>query len=144
MKKLVSGICLMLLGLGLLTVAFTGCAKLQPGADPLVVRTEQLETTAYSTFDTFLKLDDVAMANTTVAPTWTTSAHPFAVYLRKPITVGTNTLPFGIASVLSLDTIKVSYQSGTTSSNALLSAITVLETTVQQASQYTSLISTPK
>jgi hypothetical protein len=125
-----------------LVMLLSACVKLKPGADPLVVRTEQLETTAYSTFDTFLKLDDVAMANSTVEPTWSESAHPFATYLRKPITVGTNTVPFGIASVLSLDTIKLSYQSGESSSNALLSAITVLETTVSQASQYTSLIST--
>lgn len=121
-----------------------GCSTLKLGSDPLVVRTEQAETTAYNTFDTFLKLDDIAMANATVAPTWTTSAHPFAVYLRKPILNGTNMVPFGIATVLSLDQIKLAYQAGTTSSNALVTAITVLTTTVQQASQYTSLISTNK
>jgi hypothetical protein len=133
-----------LLALTITATIFSGCAKLQPGADPIVVRAEQLETTAYSTFDTFLKLDDIAMANTTIAPTWTNSAHPFATYLRKPVQNGTNTVPFGIATVLSLDQVKLAYQAGTTSSNALVTAITVLTTTISQVSQYTSLISTNK
>jgi hypothetical protein len=120
------------------------CSTVQKGSDPLVVRTEQLETTAYDTFDTFLKVDDIAMANNTVAPTWTTSAHPFAVYLRQPIQSGTNKVPFGIATILSLDQIKLAYKVGTATSNNLVTAINTLTATISQVSQYTSLISTNK
>lgn len=130
--------------LALASAAIVGCAKLLPGSNPLVVRTEQLETQAYGTFDLFLKFDDQAMANPTLSNSWATSAHPFATYLRKPVVNGTNTVPFGIATILSLDQIKLSYESGVATSNSLLTAIDVLETTVAQADEYTNQFSLPK
>lgn len=54
---------------------------------------------------------------------------------------GTNGMvPFGIATVLSLDNIKLAYKAGTASSNTLTQAIGVLTATVAQANQYKSLI----
>lgn len=127
-----------------LALGLYGCAGVSAGSDPLVVRTEQLETMAYSTFDTFLKIDDTAMKDASVSNAWASSAHPFAQYLRKPIVNGTNTVPFGIATVLSVDQIKLAYEAGTTTSNALTTALNALTATVAQASQYTSLVNTNK
>jgi len=118
-----------------------GC-QVSPGSDPLVVRVEQAETGAYSTFDTFLKVDDIAMQNAAVSNSWAGGPHAFAQYLRKPILNGTNTVPFGIATILSLDQIKSAYEAGTSTSNALVTALDTLSTTVAQASQYTSLVAT--
>ncbi len=114
------------------------CAKLQPGADPLVVRTEQMEAEAYNSFDTFLRLDDIANINPVVSNAWQ-PAHVFAQYLRKPIQSGTNTVPFGIATVLSLDNVKLAYVAGTSSSNSLVTAIGVVQAIVSQVGQYQSL-----
>ena len=127
-----------------LSLVLFGCSSVSTGSDPLVVRAEQAEQTAYNTFDEFLKIDDLAMANPAVSNTWATSAHPFAAFLRKPVVNGTNTVPFGIATVLSLDKIKLAYKAGTATSNALVTALDVLQTTVAQAGQYTSLVNTNK
>jgi hypothetical protein len=121
-----------------------GCAGTAAGSDPLVVRTEQAETAAYNTFDTFLKLDDLAMKTPAVSNAWSVAAHPFARYLRQPILNGTNTVPFGIATILSVDQIKLTYEAGTSTSNALVTALDTLAATVAQASQYTSLMSMNK
>jgi hypothetical protein len=135
---------------GVIVLAFglcwlvTSCASVPPGSDPLVVRTEAAETVAFATFDTFLKLDDLAMAAPAVSNAWAGAAHPFAGYLRKPIVSGTNTVPFGIATILSVDQIKLAYQAGTSTSNALVTALDALSATVAQASQYTSLMTTNK
>lgn len=126
-----------LISLSLITLI--GCAKLQPGVDPLVVRAEQTESMAYNTFDAFLKLDDIANANPEVSKSWQ-SAHVFAQYLRKPIQSGTNTVPFGIATILSLNNVKLSYIAGTSSSNSLITAIGVVGTVVSQVTQYRALI----
>src|SRR6185312_16847534 len=45
-------------GLLVLDGCLTGCAPLQPGADPIVVRTEQTETVAKGTFDDLLGIDN--------------------------------------------------------------------------------------
>ena len=130
---------LVILGVGLLTIGIIGCAKLLPGVDPLVIRAEQTESMAYNTFDEFLKLDDLANTNPTVSKTWQ-PAHVFAQYLRKPVQSGTNTVPFGIATVLSLDNIKLAYVAGKASSNSVVTAIGVVTTVISQVSEYQSLI----
>lgn len=120
------------------TLGVVACAKLLPGANPLVVRAEQTESEAYNTFDEFLKLDDIANANSEVTKTWQ-PAHVFAQYLRKPVQSGTNTVPFGVATVLSLDSVKLAYVAGTSSSNSLVTAIGVVEAVIGQVGQYTTL-----
>lgn len=50
--------CLILAGLvALSSCAFTGCAGVKEGSDPLVVRAEQASEIAFETFDTFLKFE---------------------------------------------------------------------------------------
>lgn len=130
---------LVILGVGLLTIGIIGCAKLLPGQDPIVVRTEQVETQTYSILDTFLKLDDTINANSKLAPSWT-AAHAFAQHLRTPVQSQKGIMvPLGIATILSVDQIKLAYVAGTTTSNALITAVNVLSTTVIQIQQYQSL-----
>lgn len=135
--------CALVLSLILAVCIDSGCVSVAAGSDPLVVRTEQVETGAYATFDTFLKLDDIAQSNPLASNSWA-SAHAFAVYLRQPVQNGSNTVPFGVGTVLSLDQVKLAYKAGTASSNALVTALAVVSTTAAQASQYSALVSTNK
>lgn len=121
-----------------LSLGAMGCAKLLPGQDPVVVRTEQAETQTYNTLDTFLKLDDIANANPAISSKWV-PAHSFATHLRTPVKSGANTIPLGIAMILSVDQVKLAYQAGTATSNALLTAVDVLMATDTQITQYQSL-----
>jgi hypothetical protein len=129
------------LGLGCIAAGLLslGCAGVTAGSDPLVVRVEQAETAGYATFDLFLKQDDAWASNPVTSNTWA-PAHAFAQYLRKPVPNGTNTVPFGIGAILSLDQVKLSYESGASTSNALVTALSVLSTTETQAQQYSTLI----
>lgn len=116
----------------------SGCSTVSPGNDPLIVRTEQVEVETDATFTEFLTLDDIAQRNTSISNLWV-DAHKFAQYLRQPIVNGTNTLPFGKATILSLDQVKLAYKAGTSTSNALVTAIATVEATANQANQYTNL-----
>lgn len=113
-----------------LLVALCGCAALTSGTDPLVVRTEQTETVAYSTFDTFLVIDN---ANRALIQSNAPAVHAFAEQLRKLVPDGTNTVPQGILWILQLDRVKQAYKSGIQSSNALVTALAVVETAVSSA-----------
>ena len=112
-----------------------GCATLKPGADPLVVRTEQALTMGKSSFDLVVLFDH---AN---RPFWATNApafHAFAEWLRQPQPVPeiTNTLPRAAAMLYSLDVIKRDYQASKASSNYLWSALVTFESAANQASAW--------
>ena len=119
------------------TLLLAGCASLQPGADPLIVRAEQTETIAKSAFDTVLKFDNSNRGY------WETNApayHSFCEWLRQPQTVEvTNTLPRAAALLISLDDIKLAYKSSTASSNALVEAITTVSAAVTQAQAWITI-----
>lgn len=117
--------------------AAMGCAHLQPGADPLVVRTEQTEQLAVSTFDLVLGVDNDNR------PFWRTNApafHEFCEWLRQPQTVGTNTLPRSLAIVRSLDDIKVAYTRSQADSNSVVTALSTLNATMLQATSWLTII----
>jgi hypothetical protein len=111
-----------------------GCATLQPGANALVVRVEQTQVIAKSTFDLVLNVDN------SNRPFWTTNLpafHGFCEYLRAPVPIdASNSLPRGAAWLWSLDQTKLSYKSSLSSSNALVSALAVVETGLSQAQLY--------
>jgi hypothetical protein len=114
--------------------SITGCASLQPGANPLVVRAEQAETTAKASFDLVLNLDN---SNRTLFETQVPAFHNFCEWLREPQTVeGTNSLPRASAMLVQLDDLKLAYSSSTTTSNALLEGIVTVETAATQASSW--------
>jgi hypothetical protein len=102
-----------------------GCSTIAPGADPLIVRTEQTETFATNTFNTFLTLEwenqAFVLAN---AP----YIHTFAESLRQPVMDGNKPIRQCYYWVLLLDRAKVAYQAGTGSSNQVLNALSAVET----------------
>lgn len=116
----------------------TGCVKLKPGADPLVVRVEQTEAGAKATFDLVLKIDH------TDRGFWRTNApafHNFCEWLRQPQPVwGTNQLPRASAMIVNLDNIKQDYVASRASSNAVISALTVLQSAVREASAWSGVV----
>ena len=122
-------------------LSFLGCASLAPGADPIVVRTEQAETTAKSTFDLVLNVDQADRGF------WRTNApafHGFCEWLRVPTPAGTNILPRCSAMIWSADMVKQSYKAGAASSNTLYTVVVTLESAITQACAWTTIVnSTP-
>lgn len=125
----------------LATMTLSGCVALQPGADPLVVSVERSETVAKGSFDLVLNLDNSNRAF------WRTNApafHEFCEWLRQPQTVadtyGTNTLPRGLAMLMSVDDIKMDYEASRASSNALLESLATLQSAANQASDWSTVI----
>lgn len=117
----------------ILILSLSACAHLDKGADPIVVRAEQSASVAAATFDTFLKIDN---SNRDFFRTNLPPFHGFAEYLRAPIVInGTNLLPRGLAFVISLQSVKQAYKGGTATSNVLVTAIAVLESSVSIAQQ---------
>jgi len=111
-----------------------GCASIQPGANPLIVRAEQAETSAKASFDLVLHLDN---SNRDLFQTKVPAFHEFCQWLRQPQTVEqTNVLPRASAMLVQLDDVKLAYKSSLADSNALMTAIIVVETTAEQASAW--------
>ena len=120
------------------TTVFIACKQLQPGADPLVVRAEQVESTAKATFDLVLNVDHADRGF------WRTNApgfHGFCEWLRQPQTVWvTNSLPRASAMIVNVNTIKGDYRSARASSNALITALMTLSSAVDQASAWSIIV----
>ncbi len=111
----------------------TGCRLLSPaapGQDPLVVHVEQVQAISFTTLDTLLKIDDGArdFFRTNLPP-----FHAFAEYLRQPVPDGTNQIRRWVSYLETVDRIKLSYLHGLTSSNNLITALAVLESTTAEA-----------
>lgn len=108
---------LMAFAYGALLLIVPGCAHLAPGADPVIVRVEQTESDARSTFSTLLKVDNQNRSY------WATNApafHNYCEWLRAPIDLGgTNILPRDLAMIVSLNDVKRLYKSGLVQSNDL-------------------------
>lgn len=138
-KKVTPGFAALALSIVMAVTIFTACTSLQPGADPLVVRTEQLETVAKTTFDAVLKVDH------TDRGFWRTNApafHKFCEWLRQTQVIGNKQLPRASAMILTLDNIKVDYKAGRASSNALVTAVTTLQGTLTAANSWLSITTT--
>lgn len=123
-----------LIALIMAIVPLAGCALLQPGADPIVVHTEQTETVALSAFETAMLVDNANRAF------WKTNApafHAWCENMRSPMVIDvTNVYPRGIAILKALDTTKLAYKQGYANSNALATALAVVETAVAEAQQF--------
>lgn len=126
-----------LLCLGLLSAV--SCAVLKPGADPIVVRTEQLEQTSLASFQLILKTDNLDRGF------WRTNApafHNYVEWLRKPtIYRMTNVLPRYRVLLLSLDDVKQDYKAARASSNDLYTAFAVFNSVAQQTSAWLTILS---
>lgn len=127
------------LGLG----ALAGCAAIQPGADPFVVRVEQGQSGASATFDLVLNEDQANRGF------WLTNApalHNFCEWLRTPTPyAGVTNVPRCVAIQLNLDDIKQAYKTASTASNSnlLFEAFTTLSTAVSQATSWEYIIQHP-
>ena len=136
--KSFKGFGLSVIAIAVLTTSIIGCATLQPGADALVVRTEQSLSLGKPTFDLVLKNDN---AN---RPFWMTNApayHQFCEWLRQPqpVTGGTlngQKLPRATAMLYGLDMVKLDYKAAKTAgnSNALFTALGTFNGALNQAS----------
>lgn len=123
----------LVIGLSLI-LTIIGCAHLSPGADPLVVRAEQLQVAGQGTLDMVVHVEASAPAF------WKTNVpgfYNFAEWLKAPqVVTATNTtitLPRGLALFWSLDQTKLAYKSGGGSSNVLQAAVESVSAAVSQA-----------
>jgi hypothetical protein len=115
---------------GFVVLAPLGCAPLKPGADPLVVRVEQSETTARDTFTLVLQADNQNRSY------WRTNApafHQYCEWLREPLQIGTNVLPRDLAMILTLNDVKNLYKTGRSTSNDLASVQADMTTALTDA-----------
>ena len=124
------------------TTLWLGCASITPGADPLVVRTEQTESTAGSTFDMILTIDQADRG------LWKSNApafHTFCEWLRTPQSYAGTNYPRCVVMQLNVDDLKLAYKASKTagSSNALVSAFTVLSTAISQSTSWSNIITAP-
>jgi regulator of protease activity HflC (stomatin/prohibitin superfamily) len=116
----------------------SGCAQLRPGQDPLVVRAEQVEATAKATFDLVLNIDHSDRGF------WRTNApafHSFCEWLRQPQIVWvTNVLPRASAMIANLDNVKQDYVWARQGSNALITALVVLQSASTEAGGWVQVV----
>jgi hypothetical protein len=117
-----------------------GCAALQPGADPIVVRTEQAEQGAKATFDLVLNAEGGTSANRLFWMSNAPAFHNFCEDLRRPVMLGTNTYPKCIAAIISLESIKENYKSGRANSNDLITAEFILTGLLNQANAWYTIV----
>lgn len=128
----------LIFALGFALVWLCGCAKLQPGADPIVVRAEQSLTAAQGTFQFVLRTDELDRGF------WRTNApgfHNFAEGLRVPTRYQvTNTLPRYRVYLLMADDVKQDYKLGRASSNALAAVLSGLESLQRQSAAWLNVV----
>lgn len=122
---------------GAIAAGATGCAtRLDPGADPIVVRTEQTLTIAKSTFDLVLNIDH------SHRELWREKApafHDFCEWLRMPRKLHHLTMPQCSAMLMSLDDVKLDYKTGRATSNDLLTALSTLQGVLNQANAWLTI-----
>lgn len=119
----------------------SSCSSLKPGADPIVVRTEQALKTGSATFDLVLSLDHADRGF------WRTNApafHNFCEGLRAPQIVfayGTNaTMPRVLAAQWSLNQVKIAYKQSPTNSTALEKSLASFLAFVDQAAAWATIV----
>lgn len=120
-------------------VALIGCTALKPGADPLVVRTEQTLSTASPTFDLVLRLDQ---AN---RPWWQSNApafHTFCEWLRTRTPYQNTNAMRCIVMQFNVDDLKLAYKANKTAtdSNALYTALLTLSSAMSQSSSWINIV----
>ncbi len=120
--------------------ALFGCAAIQPGADPLIVRAEQAEQIADSTFSLFLHLEYENRERIQSVP----QIHSYAEWLREPQPVHGTNMPRAVALVFSLNDVKAAYRANAANSNLLVTATSTLTEALKQAADWTATINSTK
>jgi hypothetical protein len=116
-----------------------GCASILPGHDPVVVRAEQSLQIAFTTFDTFLKLehDNKARVKEKVP-----EVHKFAEWLREPVQFEGKSVPRGVSIIQSANNVKTAYKRNRTEANKanLVTALAAVESAVREAQKHLTQI----
>ncbi len=110
-------------------LCFTGCKSIDKNADPVVVNAERTLSIAFSTFDTFLKLEKQNQATVKAkAP----KVHTFAEWLREKDSTG---MSRGLSFIKAANEVKQAYKHNRTAENRanLVTALAVLQASVDQA-----------
>lgn len=128
-----------LVAVAITAIVLVGCAKLQPGADPLIVRAEQTEITALATFDLLLNTDD---SNRAFYREKAPHFHAFAEWLRAPMPWGGTNLQRSLVLVHNLQNVKATYRKDRSNSNLLTTALLTIQSAMNQASTWNSTITT--
>ena len=130
-----------LIALGVEVAFLMGCAKIQPGADPIVVRTERTLQSAQATFQFALQVDNQDRGFWRMkAPAF----HEFCNTLRVPTPYpldSTNLYPQYRVWLLSLNDLKNDYKAGRASSNHLFVGLNVLSGSLNQAGAWLTIVS---
>ena len=121
----------------LLPLLLCGCfATLKPGEDPLVVRSQQAEQVAFTTFDTYLRLvhEHEARVRSKVP-----AAFKFAEWLRAKNSDGTAR---GLAMVTSLSNVRRAYAVSRTAANkaSLTSALAAVTSAISEAQKHLAVV----
>lgn len=131
---------ILILALFATLVLMVSCATVQSGADPLVVRAEQIETTGDAAFQLVVSVDNSDRGF------WRTNApafHNFAEWLRASVPVeGNPNEPRGLGMILLVDSAKMTYEANKSQSNILISAIDDLTNAVTQAQGWAAIVTT--
>lgn len=131
--------------IGILSLAFivwlTGCAHVDANADPLIVRAEQTERIADSTFSLFLHLED---QNHALVKANAPKIAEFAEWLRAPQPVHGTDMPRASALVYSLNDVKAAYRANRTNSDLLITATATLTEALNKAAELTKTINASK
>lgn len=118
-----------------------GCKTVTAGSDPVVVHAEQIEASADAAFQLVVSLDNSDRGF------WTTNApafHNFAEWLRQPVPVPSNpNEPRGLGMILLVDQAKLAYETNNAMTNVLNTALADLQTALNQASAWSTIIQTP-
>lgn len=123
-------------------VALTGCVALQPGADPLVVRTEQALRAGNATFKFVLHV------NQNDRGFWAQNAPAFGAFcdwLRTPTMFRSNSVARCDAMLLNVNALKHSYQGNKSvyTSNTLYVALATLQAATAQAGSWSNIVTMP-
>lgn len=106
---------------------FTGCAALDPNADPIEVRAEQTISTTFDAMDTF---EQIELENQALIKAKAPQVHEFAEWLREPLQQEEGTsMPRGISMINSATLVRRAYKANRTPENkaSLASAVAALE-----------------
>lgn len=125
--------------LSIIFLFIMGCATLNPGANAFIVRVEQGQSIAGTTFDLVLNLDNDAR------PFWRTNApafHQFCEWLRAPVVYSNAPLQRVLAMQANVQDLKVAYKAtrDAGNSNNLFLAWTVLDTAIGQAGAWSMIV----
>lgn len=125
---------------GLLLTTGMSCRRLDPSADPIVVRTEQALEMGRATFLFTLQVND---KDRDFFRARTPEFHAFCETLRRPTPyplTSTNLLPQWRVWLLSVDDVKRDYKAGRATGDAVLTSLSVLNGLLEQAEAWNTVI----